>query len=270
MDRDLPFTDLHCHLLPGIDDGPKNWETSLAMARQAIAEGIGVMVATPHQLGRYECNTRAQILNLTAEAQRRIEQAGIPLTVLPGADVRIREDLAELVRNGHVLTLANRRVHLLIELPHDQVIPLGNLIQQLHRQEVSCVLSHPERNYHLQQNPELLRPWVQQGCLIQVTSGSITGHFGPEPRRLSRWLFRENMVHLVATDAHDLTDRPPLMRKAFKTVCHWTGAPRAETVFVENPKAVILGGAFRAPLPFSTSQRDFGSLWRKALAACGY
>src|SRR5258706_5503172 len=98
---------MHCHLLPGIDDGPKSWETSLAMARQAVAEQIGVIVVTPHQLGRYEGNTREQILDLTTEAQKRVEREGLPLTILPGADVRIREDLPQLVRNGQVLTLAD-------------------------------------------------------------------------------------------------------------------------------------------------------------------
>jgi protein-tyrosine phosphatase len=270
MHHDLPFADLHCHLLPGIDDGPKNWKTSLAMARQAVAEGIGVIVATPHQLGRYEGNTREQILDLTAEAQKRIEREGLPLTILPGADVRIREDLAQLVRDGQVLTLADRRVHLLIELPHEHVFPLGNLIHQLHRQGVNCILSHPERNDQLQQNPELLRPWVQQGCLVQVTSASITGHFGPESRKLTRWLFRENMVHLVATDAHDPMHRPPLFRRAFKTVCRWAGHSRAQLVFITNPKTVILGQTVDVPLPISPIRQGAASWWKAGLAACGF
>jgi protein-tyrosine phosphatase len=267
MDRDLIFTDLHCHLLPGIDDGPKNWESSLAMARLALAEGVRTIVATPHQLGRYEGNSRDQILELTAAAQERLHNAGLPLTVLPGADVRIQEDLPHLVRERRVLTLADRRAHLLVELPHEQILPLGNLIHQLHRQGVDCILSHPERNDDLQQNPELLRPWVQQGCLVQVTAGSITGHFGPAARDLSRWLFRENMVHFVATDAHDVTHRPPSLRQAYKTVCRWAGLPQAQRVFVHNPHAVILGNSVDAPLPISSAQRGVASWWRTAFAS---
>jgi protein-tyrosine phosphatase len=268
MHHDLPFFDVHCHLLPGIDDGAKDWETSLAMARQAAAEGIGTIVATPHQLGRYEGNTREQILELTAEAQERIERAGLPLTILPGADVRIQENLPDLVRDGKVLTLADRRLHVLIELPHEHILPLGKLIHELRRQGIDCILSHPERNGQLQQNPELLRPWVQQGCLIQVTAGSITGHFGAEPRRLTRWLFGENMVHLVATDAHDPAHRPPLLRQAFKTVCRWAGLPQAELAFSRNPKAVVLGEAVAAPLPMS--RPGVGSWLKSGLAACGF
>jgi protein-tyrosine phosphatase len=270
MQLDTAFVDLHCHLLPGIDDGPKSWHVSLAMARQAVAEGIAIVVATPHQLGRYEGNSREQILDLVAEAQQQVNQAGLPLTILPGADVRIQEDLPELVQNGRVLTLADRRAHLLIELPHEHILPLGNLIQALRRQGVDCILSHPERNGQLQQNPELLRPWVQQGCLIQVTAGSITSHFGAAPRRLTRWLFRENMVHFVSTDAHDPSNRPPLLRQAFKTVCGWAGLSRAETVFVHNPQAVVLGQTVEAPLPTSRSTRGIAAWWRIGAAACGF
>jgi len=254
-----PFTDIHCHLLPGIDDGPRDWKASVAMARKAVANGIGAMVATPHQLGRYEKNTADRILSLCAEAQQRIHDAGLPLTVLPGADVRIQEDLPELVENGQVLTLGvrgsrtedggwrienrgsesddglskmedgrseesaamssildpppsilhPRSSYLLMELPHEQVLPLGRLLYRLQSQGVSGILSHPERNRHLQENPEILRPWVQQGCLIQVTTGSITGRFGRTAQQVSRWLFAENLVHLVATDAHNATRRPP-------------------------------------------------------------
>jgi protein-tyrosine phosphatase len=267
MDQHLEFADVHCHLLPGIDDGPKDWETSLALARQAAAEGIRAIIATPHQLGRYEGNTREQILELAAEAQERIHKAGLPLTILPGADVRVQEDLARLVSERRVLTLVDRQAHVLVEWPHEQVLPLGNLIHQLQCQGVDCILSHPERNDQLQQNPGLLRPWVQQGCLVQVTSGSITGHFGPAARELSRRLFRENMVHLVATDAHDLTHRRPLLRAAFKTVSRWVGIARARKVFVENPLAVIRGEAVDAPLPISNVQRSVASWWKRAFAS---
>ena len=268
-DSDPQFIDLHCHLLPGIDDGPRNWETTLTMARLALAEGIHTVVVTPHQLGRYERNTPDRILELTAEAQQRLRAAGLPLTVLPGADVRVQEDLPSLVRNRQVLSLGDRRAHLLMELPHDQVLPLANLIYQLHCLGIACILSHPERNEQLQENPELLRPWVQQGCLLQVTSASIIGHFGSVAKRFSRWLFRENMVHLVATDAHDATHRPPLIRQAFEKARRWVGVSRAEKIFFENPQAVIRGKAVDVPLPASSSPAGLTSWWKTALAPLG-
>jgi protein-tyrosine phosphatase len=294
------FTDIHCHLLPGIDDGPKDWEASLALARLAVTQGIGTIVATPHQLGSYEKNTAEQILQLTAEAQRQIQEIGLPLTILPGADVRIQEDLPELVETGQVLTLGNRRQkseirnpksesvdhgdkesmaadlgisdfgfrisYLLMELPHEQVLPMGRLIYELQCRGVTSILSHPERNQHLQKNPELLRPWVQQGCLVQVTAGSITGQFGRAAKQMSRWLLRENLVHLVATDAHDATGRPPQWRQAFAKVSSWQGRTRAKKIFFENPQAVVNGQAIDSPLPSSFPRSSFASWVGAALA----
>jgi protein-tyrosine phosphatase len=265
------FIDIHCHLLPGIDDGPKDWKASLAMAQTATDAGIQTIVATPHQLGRYEKNTAERIVTLTTDVQRRIHDAGLPLKVLPGADVRIQEDLPELVEQGRILTLGNpksenRNSFLLMELPHEQALPLGRLLYRLQSQGITAILSHPERNKHLQENPEILRPWVQQGCLIQVTTGSITGDFGREAVRVSRWLFRENLVHLVATDAHNVTDRPPAWRSAFARICQWEGRQRANEVFKRNPAAVVAGRPVEAPLPSSAPQTGFASWFNLALA----
>jgi len=190
----------------------------------------------------------------------------LPLTILPGADVRIQEDLPELVANRQVLTLADRNAYLLMELPHEQVLPMGRLIYELQCRGVTSILSHPERNQHLQRNPEALRPWVQQGCLVQVTTESITGHFGRSARQMSRWLFRENLVHLVATDAHDVTRRPPQWRQAFVQISSWQGRTRAKQIFFENPQAVIEGRPVPAPLPSTTSRGSFASWVGSALA----
>jgi protein-tyrosine phosphatase len=260
------FTDIHCHLLPQIDDGPKDWEGSLAMARLAVANGIGTIVATPHQLGRYEKNSAEQILTLTAETQHRIAEASLPLTILPGADVRIQENLPELIQTGRALTVANQNVYLLMELPHEQVLPMGQLIYELQCQGITCILSHPERNQRLQKNPEILRPWVQQGCLIQVTAGSITGQFGREAERVSRLLLQKNLVHLVATDAHDATNRSPAWRPSFTKVYRYLGPRRAKKIFFDNPEAVVNGRPVDAPLPSTLPQTGFAAWFGSALA----
>jgi len=265
----LPFTDMHCHLLPGIDDGPADWKGSLALARLAVTEGIGTMIATPHQLGRYESNSAARVQQLVREAQQRLADADIPLTVLPGADVRIREDLPELVERQEVLTLADRRVHLLVELPHDQVMPLGRLLYRLSAAGVCCILSHPERNGALLQDRELMRPWVQQGCLMQVTAGSITGHFGPDVQRMSRRLLEEGLVHLVGTDAHDVQRRPPALGAAYDLVCRWMGAELADPLFLTNPEAVAHGDLVAAPLPIRPARGGIAGWWSTARAVLG-
>jgi len=153
-----------------------------------------------------------------------------------------------------------------MELPHEQALPLGRLLYRLQNQGITGILSHPERNRHLQENPEILRPWVQQGCLIQVTTGSITGHFGREAQQMSRWLFRENLVHLAATDAHDVTSRRPTWREAFAKVSQWESRARAEITFLQNPKAVIEGRAVDAPLPSSAPRTGFAAWFNSAVA----
>ena len=160
-----------------------------------------------------------------------------------------------------------RSSYLLLELPHEQILPIGRLIYELQSLRVASILSHPERNKGLQANPEILRPWVQQGCLIQVTAGSITGDFGPEARQVSRWLFRQNLVHLVASDAHDVQARPPGWRQAFAKIRAWEGQERATRVFFENPDAVVEGRPIDSPLPSSTSRTSFAGWFGSALAA---
>lgn len=233
--------DIHCHLLPGIDDGPKQWDLTLEMARMAVSEGIDTIIATPHQLGRYESNTGDIIRGLVLEAQRRLELAQIPLTVLPGADVRIRDDLPELVERREILTLGDRFTHLLIEIPPELSLSLGTLLDRLNRMGIVCILTHPERNHVASQNLEFVRRWVRLGGLVQVTMGSVTGRFGPLPRKVAKALLRKGLVHLFATDAHDASRRPPLVRDAYAAVSQIIGSEAAHDLFVRNPRAVAEG-----------------------------
>src|SRR5690242_10241412 len=141
-----PFVDIHCHLTPGIDDGAKDWEQSLEMARMAVADGIGVMICTPHQLGNFSSNSGEIIRTRVAELQSFLDEHKVPLRVLPGADVRIESDLVNRVRRGEVVSLADRRKHVLLELPHELYIPLDRLLEELNSAGMVGILSHPERN----------------------------------------------------------------------------------------------------------------------------
>ena len=126
-----PFVDIHCHLLPEIDDGAANWDESLAMARMAVADGIGVVVATPHQLGAFSHNSAPKIRLAVEELQSRLEAERIPLQVLPGADVRIETDLAARLGRDEVLSLADNGRYVLLELPHEMYFPLDRLLADL-------------------------------------------------------------------------------------------------------------------------------------------
>ena len=145
------------------------------MAEMAVADGIGTIVATPHQLGSHAKNSGKTIREAAVRFQHCLDQRRLPLRVLPGADVRIEPDLVRKIRSGEVLTLADRRRHVLLELPHDVYVPLDRLLAELAAAGLVGILSHPERNRGILNQPGVLRPLVERGCLMQVTAGSLTG-----------------------------------------------------------------------------------------------
>jgi protein-tyrosine phosphatase len=239
------FTDIHCHLLPSIDDGAKNWDDSLAMARLASDDGIVTVIATPHQLGNFESNHGDDIWRRVIELQQRLDAAEIPLKVLPGADVRIESGMFDKLLNGDVLTLGDHRQHVLLELPHELYLPFEPILRELKSHGIVGILSHPERNEGILRRPEIVASLVDGGCLMQITAGSICGAFGPECQHLSEWLLAEGLVHFVATDGHGPRSRRPLIRKAFERVAELTSEALAIELCSENPAAVAAGKAVR-------------------------
>lgn len=238
----MTFVDIHCHLLPGLDDGASTDDDALAMAEIAVAEGIETIVATPHQLGANARNSGETIRAATNRFQQLLDRRRIPLRVLPGGDVRIEPDLTRKIRTGDVLTLADRRRHVLLELPHNVYLPLDRLLDELRAAGIVGVLSHPERNRGILGRPGVLRPLVQRGCLLQVTAGSLTGEFGPYVQQFSRSLVEQGLVHFVATDAHGTKARRPALRAAFERVAELAGRQTADDLFCRHPAAVAAGG----------------------------
>jgi protein-tyrosine phosphatase len=241
MIDDNAFVDIHCHLVPGIDDGAQSWEQSLLMAAMAAADGIQTIVVTPHQLGNFTHNSGQLIRARTSELQQFLDNHGIALRVLPGADVRIEPGLVEKLRSGEVLTLADRRKHVLLELPHELYFPLEDVLESLRRAGMVGILSHPERNQGLLKQPRLLPPLVDGGCLMQVTCGSLLGTFGPASQQLSEWMLEQGLVHFLSTDAHGHNARRPLMKHAFERAKQLIGEEVAVDLCCRNPAAVAEG-----------------------------
>lgn len=260
------FVDIHCHLLPGVDDGAIDLAASLAMAQMAVADGIETIVATPHQLGAFRRNSGDDIRRRAPDLQSHLDLAGIPLTVLPGADVRIEEDLVERLATGEVLTLGDHGRHVLLELPHELYFPLAGLLEALSRQGVVGILSHPERNAGLLRQRELLAPLVDAGCLMQVTAGSLMGTFGPRCQELAEWMLSEGLVHFVATDAHGPTARRPLMRRAYDRVCELTDVTTGRDLCCDFPGRVAAGAEAPAGRRAVAKRASWGRLlaWGKA------
>lgn len=258
-----PLIDIHCHLLPGVDDGSASWDETLAMAELAVDDGISTVVATPHQLGVHGDNHGDAIRAQTARLQEFLDQRGVPLRVLPGADVRIEPEMIRKLQSGEVLTLADRRRHVLLELPHEVYIPLDRLLSGLSAVEMVAVLSHPERNLGILGNRHLLPPLVDAGCLLQVTAGSLVGTFGPQVQKLAQWAIQHRLVHFVGTDAHGAKSRRPLLRRAFDCVAGLAGEPTAVALCSGNPGRVLAGKAVTPPHAEATKPGLAGWLRRK-------
>jgi protein-tyrosine phosphatase len=259
------FVDIHCHVLPHIDDGASSWDESLAMARMAVDDGITTIIATPHQLGSYAQNDAVSIRQKVSQINALLQQQHIPLTVMPGADVRIEADMLERLKAGKVLTLGDQKKHVLLELPHEMYLPLEPVLEGLERLKMTGILSHPERNHGLLKNPDLLFGLVDAGCLMQVTAGSLTGTFGPQCQELATEMVARRQVHFVATDAHGSRARRPLMRRAFDLVAEIAGEELAIEVCCTNPALVAQGEEVEIP-PQVRPKRSLISWlgWRKA------
>jgi protein-tyrosine phosphatase len=239
--HDVGFVDVHCHILPGLDDGPSDWEESLRMAQLAVAEGVTTLVATPHQLGAYSQNSVELIRERGEEFRRRLASEGIELQVQLGADIRLEPELPEKVAEGEVLCLGEPARFVLVELPSEVTCPVGSLLKKLGRLGVTPILTHPERSLLLARNQEFLRQWVADGGLIQVTGASLTGSFGLVVQSVAERLLREGLVHLVASDAHGATCRRPLWRRVYQRLAELGGPDWARLLCQENPARVVTG-----------------------------
>ncbi|QEG36528.1 tyrosine-protein phosphatase [Bythopirellula goksoeyrii] len=235
------FADIHCHLLPGIDDGASDLESSIAMAQMAVADGVHTIVVTPHQLGNFSRNQGDDIRQETILLQRVFAERRIPLEILPGADVRIEDGMIEKLLSGEVLSLGDHRRHVLLELPHELYFPLEKVLQSLEREGMTGILSHPERNQGILRDPSLLEPLVDQGCLMQVTAGSLMGTFGSRSQELAEWMLEHGLVHFVATDAHGVKARRPLMSRAYDRIVELVGEAVAGDLCTINPELVACG-----------------------------
>lgn len=202
------IVDLHCHILPAIDDGSKDWSTSLKLARAAVADGVTHAVLTPHHLnGRY-LNHKEDIIKLTAEFRQKLKAEGINLVVFPGQEVRLSGQLIQAVDDDDILYCDADGRYLLSEFPSEDV-PLyaKDTVFQLMSCGITPVIVHPERNNRILKEPKVLESFLEQGCLVQVTASSYMGTFGKEIEELSRNLLAAGQVACFASDAHDLPKR---------------------------------------------------------------
>jgi len=235
--------DIHCHILPDVDDGPRSWDVSLEMCRMAAADGIEHIVATPHANNRYHYDRPNLLKDLATLRQRA---GNVPQLSL-GCDFHLSyENIQDaLVRPERYIIEGSR--YLLVELSNYS-IPVGvvDSFANFLGIGVTPIITHPERNPILQRAPQPVLEWVELGCAVQITASVLTGHWGETAWRTAEWLLKNDAAHVLATDAHDTRQRPPLLSEARDEVAALRGAAVARALVEENPRAVVSG----RPLPY--------------------
>ena len=230
--------DLHCHLLPGIDDGARDLDQSLILARAAVIDGITHTVATPHiHPGRFP-NTLATITKAFRTLQAALEDAGIPLKLGMAAEIRLSEEILNMVMLKQVPFLGEWQGDkvLLLELPHSHIPPgAEQLIRWLIKQNIRPMIAHPERNKDVIRDFNKVLPLVREGCLFQVTAGAVAGHFGEGAQVRAVELLEQDLVTILATDAHHEVRRPPVLNIGRAAAAEIVGEEKSWQLVRDNP-----------------------------------
>ena len=237
--------DIHHHLLWGMDDGASTLETSIAMAKAAAEDGITHIVCTPHANSTYTYDPFVISEKIT-ELQGLLDRNAIPVKLGRGCDFHMSyENIQEAKLDPGKFSI-NGLGYLLVEIP-DYGLSRGltEVFYQLQLAGLTPILTHPERNPTLQNDQPRLVDWLRGGVLIQVTAGSVVGRMGRHAERMAHDLLANRWVHFLATDAHNVTSRPPKMREAFEVVAKKYGPDYAHLLCVSNPLAAFMG----KPLP---------------------
>jgi len=231
--------DLHCHILPGIDDGAVDEGVALEMARMAIADGIVTIVCTPHITPGVYNNTAEGIEAAVRRFEATLNDAGVPLNLATGADVHLVQGLAEQLRDRQVPTLAGSR-YFLLEPPHHVLPPrLGEVVAELLAAGYVPIITHPERLSWIETHYGVIESLAGLGAPIQITAASLLGRFGRRARYWSERMLDEGIVDFVASDGHGVDHRPPLLSEAREGVSAAHGEEIATRLFVSNPMKVL-------------------------------
>lgn len=231
--------DLHCHILPGIDDGAADVDAALDMARAFVADGVSVVACTPHILPGLYQNTDSGIRTAVGELQRRLDEADIPLKLVPGADNHIAPDCVAQLRDRRMLPLADSR-YVLIEPPHHVAPPrMDEVFFDLQVAGYVPILTHPERLRWIESHYALVATLARAGVWMQITAGSLAGTFGSRAQYWAERMLEEGIVHILATDAHDVRHRRPDLSRGAELAARRVGDSEAWHLVSTRPKGVL-------------------------------
>ncbi|MDC3423494.1 tyrosine protein phosphatase [Aquibacillus sp. 3ASR75-11] len=196
--------DIHTHILPGVDNGAKHMEESIAIARESVRQGIDVIIAAPHHMnGKYH-NFKDQTLKHVALLNKRVEEENIPVTIIPGQLTKVYGDIGKSIEQNHILELNETTGYLLLELPSSHLPQYTTkLLFDLQIQGFRPIIAHPERNQLLMENANEVYELVKNGSLMQLSTASILGKYGKKVRRFAHQLIEHNLAHFIASEAYD-------------------------------------------------------------------
>jgi len=257
----IPLVDMHCHLLAGLDDGPRTDEDALAMCRIAYEEGVRIMAATAHQNEQWPAVTPDRIRQAARNLAQHLREADLPLTVFPCAEVMVHPDLEIAWNKGDLLSIADRRQFVLLEMPHQLFVDLRNTVVGLRQDGVRPLLAHPERQPEFLHEPGEIEELIEAGCLVQVSASSVTDPASPRDGRALKSWFQRGVVHCLGSDGHSPRRRPPRMADAYRQICRWVGVAHADRICSTNGMAISQGLPLRIPKPQPKRFQWLSRLW---------
>ncbi|WNS74829.1 CpsB/CapC family capsule biosynthesis tyrosine phosphatase [Bacillus sp. DTU_2020_1000418_1_SI_GHA_SEK_038] len=233
--------DIHCHILPGVDDGAKEYIESIGMAKHAASKGIRTIFATPHHKNGWHNNKAKGILARVNKLNKKLKRRKIPIEILPGQEPRIYGELVEDYKAGKILTLNNQHKYLLIELP-DSHVPAyaGELLFNLQLEGITPIIVHPERNVQIRKNPDILYRFVMNGSATQITASSLLGEKGRTFKRFSKQLIKHHLTHFIASDSHRLSRNAFKLPEAYEFINREFGKDYVH-IFQENARSILNG-----------------------------
>lgn len=261
--KDKKVIDLHCHILPGLDDGISTMEDAIEACRIAKDDGIEGIVATPHMREGFFEVSPAEAKRSLFILQEGIKQQGIEIDLFPGAEVHITDNLSQKVNDGSVLTINDTKKYLLLELSYQQYpVEFERLLFSLKISGITPILAHPERVRYFEDDMERISRAVHLGALTQVTSSSILGTFGEDVRRFSLEMASRGLVHIIASDSHDIISRPPTLMEACKEMAKIVGEKEASAMVKDHPSSIVYGEGIKihAPISKENNNKKTGSL----------
>lgn len=232
------MVDLHCHILPATDDGALSLEEAVAMCRAAAADGIKVIVATPHMFdGVHETPSGETVRERIAQV---MAASGGCVQIVPGGEVRYSHEIFQEAKDPNTRIKLNGTSYMLLEFAFQMVPPnIEMTIFQMLNAGITPVIAHPERNKRIQKHPEILADLVERGAFAQLDAGSLTKSFGVEPYQSAKRMIEAGLAHFISTDAHHLERRRPILSDAVAVATSIGGAEYALAMVTENPEALI-------------------------------